>query len=213
MTQEWLILADGEPLSEKKLLFLAQNKQVLVLDGAYDIALQAGLNINVLLGDFDTISSHSLSKARLTTQVIHTPDQNKTDLAKGIEYIDQHEAGAAISIAAATGRRLQHTVHNLRLLKRYYKKTRPITLYSENEVISYYEDAEIILNGQAQDSIGLLGFPKATITTSGLKYDVTDYTMDFENKDSICNELASEKAVIKIQGGVLVIRESLLNDN
>lgn len=205
-TNDWLLIADGERISKKKLQLLSQGKKVIVLDGAYQYTKSCGLKIDVLLGDFDTINPIDLAEARKNLHVVEASNQNKTDLEKAIEYLDTVNVDS-IHIAAATGKRLQHTLYNLLILKKYHNDQRPLILVSEIEIIRYYQDAEIEISGYENDNIALLGFPEGIITTSGLKYDVKDFVMQFEKHNSICNVLVSNHAHIKIIGGVLVIHE------
>lgn len=208
-SRSWLLIANGAPLSSDYLNKLARNKQVMVLDGAYEYAKQVELSIDVLLGDFDSINPDILAAIRKSSdpiKIIDAPDQNKTDLEKGLDYIDKQNP-EIIYICAATGLRLQHTLYNLRILKKYHRADRPLILLSETELIRYYENTEINIAGQINECIALLGFPHASISTSGLKYDVTDYFMEFEKRNSICNALAQSQANIKIHGEALVIRE------
>ena len=203
----WLLIANSIPLSNTKLLTLAKNKRVLVLDGAYTHAKHTTLTIDVLSGDFDSISSEDLTHAKATkTTVIHTPNQNQTDLEKGIAYLDSLNA-QSITICAATDGRLQHTLFNLRLLKRCHRNNRPLILYTETEMIRYAEDTEISIQGCIGDSFGILGFPHAVITTQGLQYEVENYLLDFANSSSVSNTLVCEQAFIKIKGHALVIHE------
>jgi thiamine pyrophosphokinase len=204
----WLLIADGEPLSAAKLMGLAQHRRVLVLDGAYSYAKQIGLNIEVLLGDFDTIDPAILEQVRLTTTtVVHTPDQNKTDLEKGLAYLDE-QAAQSVIICAAIGKRLQHTLYNLRLLKKCHRPQRSLVIYSETEMIRYLHDSEIRIIGKVGDSVGVLGFPVARVTSVGLKYEMKNYQMIFEQQSSVLNELAQTEANIRIKGDALVIYES-----
>ena len=206
-SRDWLLIANGTPLSQAKLLELAQNKNVLVLDGAYEYCNQAGLNINVLLGDFDSINAEILEKISNThIKIVHAPDQSKTDLEKGLHYIDATNA-TNVYICAATGRRLQHTLYNLRILKKYHRPERSMILISDAEIIRFYRDTEIKISGHIKDCIAVLGFPHAVITTTGLKYDVTDYPLQFEQYNNISNELVASEASIKISGDALVIHE------
>lgn len=209
--QDWLLIADGEPLSSKKLKQLVQHKKVMALDGAYEYLRDIGIKIDVLLGDFDSLNAEDLAHARkVIANVIPAPDQNYTDLEKGLHYIDKLNP-KSVTICAATGLRLQHTLYNLRILKKYYQPKRPLILISEMEIIRYYQDAAIKITGNINDSIGLLGFPHATVTTMGLKWDVTDYPLDFEKSSSVLNVLTTTEADIKIKGDILVIHETLNN--
>lgn len=208
-SNHWLLVANGRGLSQHKLQQLAQDKNVLVLDGAYRILLQAGVMPDTLLGDFDSIHPEDLQHARSASiQVIEAVDQNKSDLEKGIEYLDQQNA-TDICIVAGTGKRLQHTLHNLYILKKYYQVQRALKLVSETEIICYYHDAEVMLAGKIQDSVGLFGFPHAVVSSVGLKYEMSHYILDFEKASSVSNELASEQVLLKISGDVLLIHEQI----
>lgn len=207
MGKDWLLIADGEPLSAKTLQHLAQHCQVMVLDGAYEGALQAGLKIDVLLGDFDTINPFVLEKAKHSCTVVHTPDQNKSDLDKGLEYIDTHHP-SSIVIAAGAGRRLQHTLHNLTALKRHHNTARSLLLLTESERVSYHENTVLTVRGNLGDSLGILGFPRASVSTLGLQYEMQNDALQFEERSSVLNALAKKEAQIEIHGGVLVIFEN-----
>ena len=194
-------------MSPAKLHQLANNRNILVLDGAYQTTHQAGIVPDILLGDFDSIAHDALQHARANSvEVIAAPDQNKSDLQKGLEYLDAKQA-TDIYICAATGRRLQHTLYNLHLLKKYHQSHRPLTLFSETEIIRYYTNTEVLLTGAIKDSVGLLGFPVATVTTSGLKYNLENDLLDFEKSSSVLNELAQQQAHINITGDLLLIHE------
>jgi thiamine pyrophosphokinase len=205
-SQEWLVIANGEPLPVKHLQALAQDRQVIVLDGAYEGVKHVGLSIAVLLGDFDSIDPLMLSEARHTSVVVPAPDQNKTDLEKGLAYLDALTP-SSITIVGATGRRLQHTLENLRLLKCYHNSQRPLVMLSESETIAYHENTTITLSGTIGDAVSILGFPCARVSTLGLTYDMQNQALQFDLSNSISNALASETATLVIEGGVLVIVE------
>ncbi len=205
--QDWLLIANGQPLSCNKLAQLVVNRSVMVLDGAYEYVKDCDVPIDILLGDFDSIKPEVLMQAKSsTTQIIPAPDQNKTDLEKGILYLDELSA-RSITLCAATGRRLQHTLYNLRLLKKFHKPTRLLQLFTEDEWIRYIENEELQIHGKINDSLGILGFPQASITTSGLQYEVSDYLLLYELAASVSNVLAKEQASIVVRGGALVIQE------
>lgn len=204
---QWLLVANGSGLSQHKLQQLAKGKHVLVLDGAYQVLYQASVMPDVLLGDFDSIHPDDLAYARSTSiQIIEAFDQSKSDLEKGIDYLDQQNA-SDICIVSGTGKRLQHTLHNLYVLKKYYQAQRPLTLVSETEVICYYHDKEIALTGEIKDSVGLFGFPYAVVSSVGLKYEMNNYILNFEKATSLSNELASKQVALKISGDLLLIHE------
>lgn len=203
-----LIIADGDKPCHDKLKSLAKSKQVIVLDGAYEFALQSGVEIDYLLGDFDTITKAQLDHAKQSgIEVIQTPDQNHTDLDKAIYFCDENNV-ASIDIVAATGQRLDHTLHNIQLLTRCYRADRPLKIHTPIETLFVIKDEVIELKGKAGQPIALLGAPHAVVSTSGLKYDMRDFEMQYGEQNSTCNHF--EKATVRIQtsGCSLIILEN-----
>src|SRR6188768_1189225 len=84
-----LIIANGEACSTELLgQLLEWSPLVMVLDGAVLRVLELHIKIDVVLGDFDhNINMQELLKEQQPVKIIHAPDQNKTDLHKGIEYL------------------------------------------------------------------------------------------------------------------------------
>jgi thiamine pyrophosphokinase len=109
---------------------------VLVLDGAMRRVQEMGLRADAWLGDFD---SHELGKESISlgsenssvdyldweqqllatgTEKILAPDQVKTDLEKGIEFLISRGHTSA-NVIWGTGRRMDHTFQNLSILPKY----------------------------------------------------------------------------------------------
>ncbi len=109
---------------------------VLVLDGAMRRVQEMGLRADAWLGDFD---SHELEKDSIFleggdsslvaldweqqllatgTEKILAPDQVKTDLEKGIEFLISRGHTSA-NVIWGTGRRMDHTFQNLSILPKY----------------------------------------------------------------------------------------------
>lgn len=118
-----LIIANGEACSSELLgQMLEWNPFVLVLDGALDRVLGLEIKIDAVLGDFDSVLDLQEKIAALgPVKVVHTPDQNFTDLQKGIEFLMQ-EGHQAANIAWATGWRADHNFNNLATLPQYAGK-------------------------------------------------------------------------------------------
>src|SRR5438874_2554547 len=84
-----LIIANGEACSDMLLgQLLEWNPFVLVLDFAIHRVLKKGIKVDALLGDFDNeLNVEEIKQLQQPLEVIHTPDQDKTDLEKGLEYL------------------------------------------------------------------------------------------------------------------------------
>ena len=205
---ECLIIANGTPIARKVLEALVPGKFKIALDGAADSLLlnYSPLAPDLILGDFDSISDQTFSGLWPNVPREHTPDQDYTDLEKGIQYCQGPKLNAsAIWIVNALGlTRLDHTMANLNFLKKYYSYNRPIYLVSENEVIEFVRDGEVSFKGVAGQSVGVFGFPRARITSEGLQYPMYRYNVELGVSLSSSNYLAGEQGKIAVVGEALI---------
>jgi thiamine pyrophosphokinase len=119
-----LILANGEACSKKLLDELLEwSPYIVVLDGAIHRVLEMGIKADVLLGDFDRneLSFDLIRQKQDYIEIVHTPNQDKTDLEKAIDFLIEKGHKAA-TIVWATGRRADHTFANIANLARYRDK-------------------------------------------------------------------------------------------
>lgn len=204
--ENWLIIANGEPLSESKTRALAKNKLVIALDGALSVCLNYEIIPTLCIGDFDSVDKKivSFAKADPTIEFIHNPCQNSTDLEKALNYlVELHPE--TITICHATGWRLDHSLYNLRLLKRFHEQFKQLSLITEYEKVYFVKNQTLELHGAIDAPVALLSFPNARITSSGLKYDMVHYELKYGISESTSNSLATKHARIEVIGEALLL--------
>lgn len=116
-----LIIANGEACGSELLEdLLAWSPFVVVLDSAIYRVNELNVKADVLLGDFDEgkIEIAQIQDEQFPIEIVHTPDQNKTDLQKGIEFLI-NRGFPAVNIVWATGRRMDHTFNNIASIVAY----------------------------------------------------------------------------------------------
>lgn len=131
-----LIIANGEECSAELLgQLLEWSPTVVVLDRAIDRVLERGIKVDVLLGDFDRgfDPSHYLS-LQTPMEIVVAPDQEKTDLEKAFDYLIEKGHRAA-NVIWATGRRADHTMHNLTIIASYRDRINIVLLDDYSRVI------------------------------------------------------------------------------
>ena len=196
-------------MTEFNIIADAHNKPIIcnnmiVLDGAAEFIKATPL---VIIGDFDKVTKSTLDHFQnLGVKIIKIDDQNSTDLDKGIKYCLEQNA-TSINIHNAIGGRMDHTLYNTRILKKYYHPKVSIKLFHEDEVMQYFENCTIDARGDSKSRFSLLSAPSATITSVGLEYDMQDYKLEYGKSESTCNKLKSSTAKISIVGGALLICE------
>jgi thiamine pyrophosphokinase len=203
-----VIIANGEACSMELLgQLLEWNPFVLVLDGALDRVLDLQIRIDAVLGDFDSVVDlenklHGLGSIKL----IHTPEQEKTDLQKGIEYLleDGHKA---VNIVWATGRRADHNFNNIATMPMYANK---IDLMMVDDYSRIYNLPKTFKKWYpAGSKISLLPIMTAEgIHTKNLAFDLQDEKLHLPHRSGSSNHVIADGFVeISYADGHLLMME------
>lgn len=207
-----LIIANGEACSFNLMEQLLEwSPYVIVLDGAIDRVLELNIKIDALLGDFDRIDPHNsnLEKIQFPVEVVHTPDQNKTDLEKAIDFLIEKGFPAA-NIIWATGWRADHTLANLSILIKYTNKIKLVML-DDYSVIYPIAPKPFVFTKWFLSGTPLSLMPIGTaskISTKNLKYNLQNEDLILGKRNGNSNEVESDGIVeISFEKGELLIME------
>ncbi len=203
-----LIIANGEVCSTELLgQLLEWNPLVMVLDGAMDRALDLGIKIDVLLGDFDrNRNPEEILQYQQPIEIVKIVDQNKTDLEKGIEYLIE-KGFAAVNIIWATGKRADHTIANITNIVRYKNKINIVIIDDYSKIFLLPKNFEKrYVKGFA---ISLIPVGEVNgIITSGLKYNLNNEKLKLGYRIGNSNEaLSDENVKISYEEGDLLMME------
>jgi thiamine pyrophosphokinase len=124
-----LIIANGESCSNELLgQLLEWSPIVIVLDSAITRVVELGIKVDVLLGDFDrNFNAEKYKSAQFPIEIVHAPNQNKTDLEKAFDYLIARKI-PAVNVVWATGRRADHTITNVTNIIRYQNELKIVLL-------------------------------------------------------------------------------------
>lgn len=203
-----LMVANGAACSEELLgQLLEWSPFVLALDGALPRLHQLGIKVDAVLGDFDSMTDHDRHvEAQQPILVIHAPDQNKTDLEKGLDYL-LAEGHNAVNVVWATGRRADHNLANLSNVVKYAGRMQINMLDDYSRIYQlppyfkkWYPAGSII-------SLVPIGRVEG-ITTQNLRYPLLGESLELGVRIGTSNEAASEGWVeITHERGHLLLME------
>jgi thiamine pyrophosphokinase len=203
-----LVIANGEACSAELLgQLLEWSPYVVVLDGAMHRALDLGIKVDALLGDFDReFNPEEVLRHQPDVEIAYTPDQDKTDLEKAFDFLLSRGHRAA-NVVWATGRRADHTITNLTGLVAYRDRL-AITLFDDySRVFLLPRTFEKWYPAGTPLSLIPVG-TAAGIVTENLKYNLLDEALVLGYRTGSSNEAATDGLVkIRYADGDLLMME------
>ena len=130
-----LIIANGASCNPELLgQLLEWSPLVIVLDSAMKRVLELGIKVDVLLGDFDRgFDPNFYKEKQYPLEIVHTPDQNKTDLEKAFDYLIERKI-PAVNVVWATGKRADHTITNITNITQYRDLLKIVVLDDHSKI-------------------------------------------------------------------------------
>lgn len=185
--------------------FLKMNLPVIAADGAANHLLELGILPDLIVGDLDSVRHDILEKHSF----LHLSDQNSTDFQKTMLYLKENDLLPAI-IVGINGGCLDHILNNINI----FMETNCL-LYSppiRGFVIKEKSRMNFLL--PAQTKISLMGIPEATLSSTGLKWELNSSCLSFPGKTSCFNRTQSPEIVLEVHHGaaLVLIYEQRIDD-
>jgi thiamine pyrophosphokinase len=195
-----VVLAAGDPLPAGIGGELPERIFVIAADGGLEHASPLGLEVDLLIGDLDSVGSLEGS----FQVVAHPPDKDQTDLELALEAavgLDPPE----IIVVGGTGGRLDHLLANAALLASPKLVGQEITWLTGSARVQVVRTATEI-HGSRHDLVSLLPFggPVTGITTRGLRWPLRDETLEPGSSRGVSNQMTGPVARVQIREGTLL---------
>lgn len=205
-----LIIANGAECSNELLgQLLEWSPLVIVLDSAIERVLDLGIKVDVLLGDFDRgFDAEHYREKQYPIEIVHTPDQEKTDLEKAFDYLVEKGHKAA-NVIWATGKRADHTITNITNIVRFRDQLKIVILDDHSKIFLLPKHFQ---KWYTKDSIiSLIPIGKVSgIHSENLYYPLKDDSLTIGYRTGSSNHAAEDGIVtITHEEGDLILIESL----
>jgi thiamine pyrophosphokinase len=203
-----LIIANGAECSTELLgQLLEWSPIVIVLDSAMERVVDLGIKVDVLLGDFDRDFNPEIYKEKqFPLEIVHTPNQDKTDLEKAFDYLIE-KGHKAVNVIWATGKRIDHTLHNLTISAAYQQQLKIVFLDDHSKAFLLPKKFQ---KWYAKDTILSL-IPIGTvenITTKNLFYPLENENLQLGYRTGSSNHVSNDGIVtIEYEKGDLLLME------
>jgi thiamine pyrophosphokinase len=203
MNNNALILANGEPPTKKLMKKLLAGSPLFVCaDGGANIAAHYGVKPNAIVGDMDSITAQSLSKLR-KAELHKVVDDYSTDLEKTLSWVID-KGFHDITVAGATGGRLDHFIGNLSALVKFSAKATITFVDDSGEWIFVGHSKNLSLPVGATISLIPLSHCDG-IVTKGLRWNLNFEALELGVRDGTSNVVLESPLHISVAKGNLIL--------
>ena len=178
---------------------------IIAADGGANHCLHLGITPDLIMGDFDSITSQAMEFYANVPKMQFKKDKDETDLELVIKHAFLKGANN-VTLFAATGNRVDHALVNLALLSRYPAKlfieTEDQTILALDETVAFNS---FKINTFPQQTISFLPLLNKVegVTSTGLKWELNNAILN-ENFFSISNICLTSETSISIKKGKLL---------
>lgn len=213
--QNKILIITGGCICEEFLKSLVLNEQytiIIVADKGLLAAYNLGLEVDFILGDFDSVPANLLSEYKNSaSKILRFPSKkDKTDTEIALELALEQKPGI-IDLIGATGSRMDHTMANIHLLMpALEQRVNAKILDPNNKIYLKNQSFTIKKDEQYGDYISLLPFSSKIeeLTLRGFKYPLDGITLRAGSSLAISNEIMDEVAYVEFKEGILVVFET-----
>ena len=179
---------------------------VVAADGGADAALALGLDVDLAIGDFDSVSAAGLAAVKAAGAIVerHPAAKDATDLELALDAALAAEPRRILLVGAAGGR-LDHLLSSLELLAS--------SRYAHVELDAQLGSACVHVIRRARTFAGISGELLSLhalhgaaygVTTEGLEYPLAGETLEPGSSRGVSNVFAASEARIALESGVLL---------
>ena len=199
-----IVLAGGDPVNPDVIEDLPQDGFTVAADSGLDQALALGLEVDLIVGDMDSVSAEALAAYRETAVELHPRDKDHTDLELALRAAVRMGVDRIVIVGGAGGR-LDHFLANALLISSVE--------FSDLDVEWLTGDARLhVVHGTARlhctpgNHVSLLAVhgPARGIFTEGFRWEMEDEELLPGATRGVSNVFEQPVATVRVGEGTLL---------
>lgn len=200
-----IIFAGGEITGFDLKEFNILDKKIICVDKGLEFAINNNITIHVLIGDFDSVNKIYLEEIKKNKLEIKTynSDKDMSDLQLAFEYCVNNNIDK-IDLFGATGGRIDHSLSNIYLLKKYAQKGLDIRIINSNNIVRYINKDTQIKKSDWYFSI-LPTNEECIFSLTGAKWNLTNYKLEYGSTHTVSNRFENDLNIKIIKGDMYLI--------
>jgi thiamine pyrophosphokinase len=182
---------------------------VVAADSGVVHAEQLGLDIDLVVGDLDSVERAALARAVTAGALVdrHRPDKDKTDLELALDAAAERSTpGGSVVVVASVGGRLDHGLANLLLLAApAYAHLRVDAYVDAWHVTVVRREARLAVRPGGLVTLLPVGGDAHGVATRHLAYPLVGETLAAGTSRGVSNVADGEEVVVAVDAGVLLV--------
>lgn len=199
-----LIFAAGDGLRLELAQDLPLADLVVAADSGYEVAVALGFRVDVVVGDFDSISTTPLPDHVIVEK--HEADKDQTDLDLALELAIREDPARVVVVGGAGGRQ-DHELAAFQLICSPRWRTVDELDWLSNRSRCHVVRRHRVVHGDIGATVTLLavGGPVHGLSTRGLAWELHDATLEPGSTWGVSNLMKAPVADIRIDSGCLLV--------
>lgn len=201
MTTTILILGGEPPPPDLVRSVRHEADFLLAADSGYDAFAAAGIEPDLLIGDFDSLATPG---ERIRCRKIHAPEETATDFEKALRQLPADTR--RLLILGGTGRRADHFLNNLLIAAALEAELRVAFLDPQQELLRVTPSCPLQTTTRPDQLVSIVPFRRCEgVTTSGLLWNLEDSPMNAEEQLSQSNRAAAKEIRVALRSGTAYV--------
>jgi thiamine pyrophosphokinase len=173
----------------------------LAADSGYDAFAAAGMEPDLLIGDFDSLAT---ARERIGCRKIHAPEETATDFEKALRKLPADTQD--LHILGGTGRRADHFLNNLLIAAALDPALRVAFLDPQQELVRVTPRCPLQRTTRSDQLVSIVPFRRCEgVTTEGLLWDLKDSPMNAEEQLSQSNRATGKEIRVALRSGTAYV--------
>jgi len=172
---------------------------IIAVDGAFDQLLKQKINIDLVIGDMDSV----INKKRLKDyeKIVLNPKKDESDTRFAVRHA-YTLSNNVLLIGGIKGDRIEHFIANLYILNEFNN----LIIIDENSKIHLVKEGKHLISKGKY--INIYAFPECVISLKGFIYELNNYHLKQYDSLILSNEVKNIYGEVIIEDGKAIIIET-----
>ena len=194
-----ILIANNAPKNIKEIIDIEKDDFVIAIDGGFDLLLKQKIEIDLIIGDLDSIKNKN--KLGKYEKLKLKSEKDETDTYVAVDYA--YTLGNKVYlIGGIQGDRIEHFLANINLFNKFPE----LMILDNNSKIYLLDQGKHILRKNGYHSF--FAYDNSVISLDGFKYPLTKYELNKFDSLAISNEVVNLYGELTIHKGRVIVIES-----